>query len=258
MSQTTDESRSPNDNSRGDNSRADNSRADNSRADNSRADSSRADSSRADSSRADSSRADSSRADSSRADNSRADSSRADSSRADNSRADNSRADNSRGDVSRIELTIPAGSEWVRVARLTVAGVASRLPFPVDAVEDIKLAVTEAINNAIQHAPLQLSQGDGHETPTILIRIETSPDGLWVNVTDSGRLQEELPVASATRAAWSDDLPEGGLGLMLIRSLMDEVDQRSGPSSDTSVRMFKRVPQSHSELTGARRPPIAR
>ena len=155
--------------------------------------------------------------------------------------------------LSRIELTIPASSEWVRVARLTVAGVASRLPFPVDAVEDIKLAVTEAINNAIQHAPLRPAPG---ESPTISIVIQTSAQGLWIDIADEGRLQQELP---ATASGWADDeLPEGGLGLMLIRSLMDEVEHQSGPTRDTVVRMFKRVPSSHGAPANARRPPVNR
>ena len=162
-----------------------------------------------------------------------------------------------RGDVSpektaRIALQIPASSEWVRVARLTVAGVASRLPFPVDAVEDIKLAVTEAINNAILHAPLHTSPG---EKPTISIEIETSAHGLWIDITDQGRLPDDLPVASAS---WPGELPEGGLGLMLIRSLMDEVDHQSGPARDTTVRMFKRVPNLQSAPSAARRPPVTR
>lgn len=157
--------------------------------------------------------------------------------------------------VSRIELKIPASSEWVRVVRLTVAGVASRLPFPVDAVEDIKLAVTEAINNAIQHAPLQPAPG---ETPTISIVIETSADGLWIHIADEGRLNKELPVAKASPAKWAGELPEGGLGLMLIQSLMDEVKQESGPARDTIVRMFKRVPPLQGAPLGARRPPVAR
>ena len=55
----------------------------------------------------------------------------------------------------RIELKIPAASQWVRVARLTVAGVASRLHFGIEAIEDIKLATAEAINNAILHASVE-------------------------------------------------------------------------------------------------------
>ena len=156
----------------------------------------------------------------------------------------------SRRDVARIELRIPAGSEWVRVARLTVAGVASRLPFPIDAVEDIKLAVTEAINNAIQHVPAH------GETPVISVVVETSDDGLWVSVADQGRVDAEL---EARVMPWGDELPEGGLGLMLIRSLMDQVDHQSGPHQDTVVRMFKAVPppQAQSARVGAR-PPVAR
>ncbi len=166
-------------------------------------------------------------------------------------------ADARRALVSRIELTIPMGSEWVRVARLTVAGVASRLPFAVDEVEDIKLAVTEAINNAIQHAPLQSAPD---ETPTISIVIETSAAGLWVHIADEGRLKEELPQAENSPASWPGELPEGGLGLMLIRSLMDEVQHESGPARDTVVKMFKRVPPrgGHGASLGAHRPPVIR
>lgn len=154
-------------------------------------------------------------------------------------------------EVARIELRIPAGAEWVRVARLTVAGVASRLPFPIDVVEDIKLAVSEAINNAIQHVPEQ-----DQEAPAITLVIETSPDGLWVSVTDQGRLDAQL---EGRKMPWGDELPEGGLGLMLIRSLMDQVDHQSGPQQDTVVRMFKAVPppSSQSARVGAR-PPVVR
>ena len=158
-----------------------------------------------------------------------------------------------RREVSRIELSIPAGSEWVRVARLTVAGVASRLPFPIDAVEDIKLAVTEAINNAIQHSPAPIPL-DGEWLPAISIVLETTPEGLWISVADKGRVEGELRAAPPAELG---ELPEGGLGLMLIRSLMDEVDHQSGPDADTIVRMFKRVPALSTARVGTPAP-IAR
>jgi serine/threonine-protein kinase RsbW len=123
----------------------------------------------------------------------------------------------------------------VRVVRLTVAGVASRLPFGIDAVEDIKLAVAEAVNNAIQHA----SPGTEGEA-MVTISLESDEHGLWISVTDEGRVAGDLNVE--TNAPRGDELPEGGLGLLLIRSLMDEVNHESGPHSDTVVRMFKRVP----------------
>jgi len=45
-----------------------------------------------------------------------------------------------------LRLSLPARPEFVGVARLTLSGLAARLGFDVDATEDIKLAVAEALN----------------------------------------------------------------------------------------------------------------
>ena len=139
----------------------------------------------------------------------------------------------------RIELSIPAQSEWVRVARLTVAGVAARQGFSIQAVEDLKVAVSEAINNAIQHgSPL-----DGTE-PVVCIALEPRPEGLWIVVTDGGRLEQELSLDKMPREPENDaDLPEGGMGLLLIRSLMDRVELEGGADADTSLKMWKALPK---------------
>lgn len=138
-----------------------------------------------------------------------------------------------------IELRIPASSEWVRVARLTVAGVASRLHFGIEEIEDIKLAVAEAINNAIQHAPVPAGSG---AAPIVTISFKPGPQGILIEVTDEGRIEDGLPVHEASPVQKDEDLPEGGLGFLLIRTLMDDVSHLSGPHSDTSVRMFKKLP----------------
>ncbi|HEX8464251.1 MAG TPA: ATP-binding protein [Abditibacterium sp.] len=145
----------------------------------------------------------------------------------------------------RIELKIPASSQWVRVVRLTVAGVASRLPFGIDAVEDIKLAVAEAVNNAIQHATPG-AQGD----VMVTISLESDENGLWISVADEGRVVGDLNTQIPPPRP-DEELPEGGLGLLLIRSLMDEVNHESGPHSDTVVKMFKRLPARATAPTSA-------
>ncbi len=149
----------------------------------------------------------------------------------------------------RIELKIPAQAQWVRVARLTVAGVASRLHFSIDAIEDIKLAVAEAINNAILHAPV----GPGGEA-MVTISLESDENGLWISVADEGRVQGGIAAPVKPSPAHDDELPEGGLGLMLIRSLMDEVTHESGAHSNTMVRMFKRLPEKNLGGIGKRTP----
>ncbi|MFS8513265.1 MAG: anti-sigma B factor RsbW, partial [Planifilum fulgidum] len=46
-----------------------------------------------------------------------------------------------------IELTIPAKADFVGVVRLAVSGIASRMGFSYDDIEDLKVAVAEACTN---------------------------------------------------------------------------------------------------------------
>jgi len=48
----------------------------------------------------------------------------------------------------------PISAAYVTVARQTVEGVAKRMPFARTEVEDVKLAVGEACNNAIKHGAM--------------------------------------------------------------------------------------------------------
>jgi len=140
-----------------------------------------------------------------------------------------------------VTVTIPAHSEYVRVVRLAVTGVASRMKFSFEQVEDIKLAVSEACNNAILHAvPAQPSE----QAPFVSVQMVSKPDRLEITVADQGHVPPPgLSLAPRARAPVTslDDLPEGGLGLLLIQSLMDEVEQHSGDPSHTLLHMVKKL-----------------
>lgn len=51
-----------------------------------------------------------------------------------------------------IEMKVPAQPEYVGIIRLTLSGVASRMGYTYDEIEDLKIAVSEACTNAVQHA----------------------------------------------------------------------------------------------------------
>ncbi len=127
-----------------------------------------------------------------------------------------------------VELRVPCKAEWVALARLSVAAVASRLQFSIDEIEDVKLAVAEACTNAIQHA-----QG----SETIEITCEALSDGLRVSVRDYGLGTR----AEAIRSRELDEERVGGLGVFLIRSLMDDVTYDVHPEAGTRLVMHKRL-----------------
>ena len=57
----------------------------------------------------------------------------------------------------RVHLTIPATARYLRLARLTAAGLAGDLGFPVDAIEDLRIAVDELCAAVIDGVPAAAS-----------------------------------------------------------------------------------------------------
>ena len=137
------------------------------------------------------------------------------------------------GAAGSIELRLPSKAEWVGVARLAVAGVASRLNFSIEDIEDLKLAVAEACTNCIQHA----SHSD-----EVRIACEVHADKLVVTVEDRGKGFDAGRIAP--RALGEPRLgepQEGGLGVFLIRTLMDDVSYEVDPQSGTRLTMTKHL-----------------
>jgi len=130
-----------------------------------------------------------------------------------------------------VELKIPGRAEWVAVARLAVAAVASRLRFSVDEIEDIKLAIAEACTNSIQSA-------GGVDAGVIEIVCDALQDELRVVVRDHS---PGVHLEPAAKVSGLDDGRTEELGVFLIRALMDSVDYTSDPRHGTELVMTKRV-----------------
>ncbi|KAB7704813.1 anti-sigma B factor RsbW [Bacillus aerolatus] len=119
-----------------------------------------------------------------------------------------------------IEMKIPAKPEFVGVIRLTLSGVASRMGFTYDAIEDLKIATSEAITNAIQHAY------SGDEKGEVVVGFALYNKQLEVMVSDNGKsfnFRETKKALGPYKESSIEFLREGGLGLFLIETLMDEV-----------------------------------
>lgn len=129
-----------------------------------------------------------------------------------------------------LALDIPCAPEYVSVVRLTILGVASRLGFSYDAVEDIRLAVAEACTNAIARSRPHTQT---EEEFRIVLRARIEEARLTVEVTDN--IPPTGQEADTTDAAGLED---GDLGMMLMGLCMDEVATEQRPDGST-VRLIK-------------------
>lgn len=129
-----------------------------------------------------------------------------------------------------VELILPCRPEYVGVARLAVLGIASRMPFSYDEVEDVRLAVGEACTHAVERA--------GEAAATIHITSRISPNQLVIDVEDT--VPEDNAGTTPTDAEDGPDVE--GLGALLMEILVDEVQIVSAPSG-TRVRLTKYAPE---------------
>ena len=120
-----------------------------------------------------------------------------------------------------IEMKIPAKPDYLSVIRLTLSGIASRMGYTYEVIEDLKIAVSEACTNAVQHAYSEDEVGE------VIIGFGIYEDKLEMMVADSGKsfdfIQTKNELGPYTESSTVDQLTEGGLGLYLIEALMDEV-----------------------------------
>ncbi|CAM5188101.1 Serine-protein kinase RsbW OS=Ureibacillus acetophenoni OX=614649 GN=rsbW PE=3 SV=1 [Ureibacillus acetophenoni] len=120
-----------------------------------------------------------------------------------------------------VELRVPAKPQYVSVIRLAVSGLATRVGFLYDQIEDIKIAISEAVTNVVHHAYEGVEDGD------IVIGCALYPNKFELLVTDYGH-SFNFEVVKQKIGPYKQNesiahLREGGLGLFLMETLMDEV-----------------------------------
>jgi len=121
---------------------------------------------------------------------------------------------------SSVELRLPATANHVVVARQALSGIADTFGWDASFSDDVRLALSEACTNVVQHAYRNAaSPGD------MLISILVEAGRLLVAVSDDG--------VGIVTPSHSDGL---GLGLPLMRTLADEL-QLDSSEGHTEVRM---------------------
>lgn len=137
-----------------------------------------------------------------------------------------------------IKLVIDSNLEVVFLAGLAVRAFCSFVPFDEVAVYQVELSVIEAVNNVIKHA---YGNQKGHEVE-ILVLLHL--DRLSFQIRDTG-----LPLDPDRIQTMDFDpdnlgaLPEGGMGMHIMQSVMDQVEYRR--CGDYNVLTLSKFFQKH-------------
>ena len=139
-----------------------------------------------------------------------------------------------------FKMTVPNASEFVSVIRLAISGIASRMGFSIEEIEDIKVAVSEACTNVIQHAYDE--QDDPNQHP-ILVNAIIYPKQLEIIIEDKGKGFDLAHIGTDEQKKQSEEKLGLGLGLTFIKSLMDDSEVTSEIGKGTRIKMIKNSPQ---------------
>ena len=76
-----------------------------------------------------------------------------------------------------IKMEITSNPDYVGIIRLTTSGIANKVGFSMDDIEDIKVAVSEACTNAIKHSNDEIFN----------ITFSILENGIAIEIKDNGK-----------------------------------------------------------------------
>lgn len=124
------------------------------------------------------------------------------------------------GSPSILNLRLNSRPEVAGLVRAVVGGLAGPLALQPDVLGDVKIAVSEACNNAVDHA----YRG---QSGVVAVHLDVHPESIEATVRDwGGGFRHVAPVGDHLR-----------VGLPLINALASRVEFLTAPGSGTEVRM---------------------
>jgi serine/threonine-protein kinase RsbW len=138
--------------------------------------------------------------------------------------------------MERVLVNIPSNPIFERVVRASADELGQAIGLSPERVEDLKLAVSEAVNNAIDH-------GNQREAAKLVeVTFVLDPDKLEVCIRDQGSGVDEIDFSR--RIVEEHNLDSGmhrGFGMYLISSLVDEYDVRSSQQGTVmTLRLYRK------------------
>lgn len=132
-----------------------------------------------------------------------------------------------------VKMDIPAKAEYVVLGRLALAGLLRSRGFSEDAVADLKLALTEACSNSVRHAY-------DHDDGQVHLGFTLHQDRVTIEIRDEGAGFHEDDVDCPECQGMPEiKLSAGGMGISIIRAVVDDFDLRHPDGGGTVLVLTK-------------------
>jgi anti-sigma regulatory factor (Ser/Thr protein kinase) len=132
-------------------------------------------------------------------------------------------------------LQVPSSAENLAMIREFVAQVGAQAGLSEEDVAKLELAVDEACANVIEHAY-------GNDvTQELTVKATFDEEELRIGIVDVGRGFDPSNVPTEDLAKLIAERKSGGLGLRIIKTLMDQVHYEIEPGKKNELQMVKRL-----------------
>lgn len=133
------------------------------------------------------------------------------------------------------KLKVKSKTENLSVIRDFISSSAAEAGVASDAIENIILAVDEACTNIIRHAYKSVPDGE------LIIKTKSTLSRFVVSITDYGKSFEPEMIPEPDLQKYYRQRRVGGLGMYLMKTLMDDVKYVSIPGKYNEVLLSKNL-----------------
>ena len=132
-------------------------------------------------------------------------------------------------ETKRIEIRVPSDPAYLAMVRQVTSAVATLAGLPAPEADSITLAVDEACTNVIKHAY------HCDYSREMILSFAVLPDRLQLSLRDFGNKCE----VSSIKGRDLDEIRPGGLGVHIIRGVMDLIEYDTRHAHGTELRMTR-------------------
>lgn len=133
------------------------------------------------------------------------------------------------------KLNVKSRTENLSIIRDFISNSAAEAGITPDVIENMILAVDEACTNIIKHAYKSYPDGE------LIIKTKSTANRFIISITDYGKSFEPDAIPEPDLQKYYRQKRVGGLGMYLMKTLMDDVKYVSIPGKRNEVLLSKNI-----------------